>query len=124
LSLEPRDRASPGAGACGGACRGKLGAALEKDLTERARKTRACYNRALALDPALQGRLVIEMRIGKDGAVCAATLVKSDLLTSNVSECVLSDLMSHAYSAPEGEDCVVVNVPITFLRERDAGATP
>jgi hypothetical protein len=124
LSLEPRPPADL-ADECRGSCNAKIGAALTKDLSDRARKTRRCYEHALATDPTLHGRLVIAMRISKDGAPCAVTVVKNDLLTSNVSECVVNIMRSARYAPPEShDDCAAANIPISFVPISDAGTKP
>jgi hypothetical protein len=124
LSLEPRADVELASAECASTCRGSVGAAVERELVDRAKKTRACYNRALAEDPALQGRLLVEMRIARSGAVCGAKLLKNELLTSSVSGCVVHVLRNPSYSAPEGGDCVTVNIPIAFVPAPDAGTTP
>ncbi|MDB4996827.1 MAG: hypothetical protein JWM74_4259 [Myxococcaceae bacterium] len=124
LSLEPRG-AVDAPDECRGSCNAKIGAALTRDLSERAKKTHRCYERALAADPTLHGRLVIAMRISKDGAPCAVTVVKNDLLTSNVSECVVNVMKSARYAPPEShDDCAAANIPISFVPISDAGTKP
>ncbi len=122
LSLEPR-AAVDAPEECRGSCSAKIGAALTKDLSERAKKTRRCYERALASDPTLHGRLTVAVRISKDGAPCAVTVVKNELLTSNVSECVVNVMKSARYAPPESrDDCAAANIPISFVPVVDAGA--
>jgi hypothetical protein len=124
LSLEPQPTADA-ADACRGSCNAKVGAALTKDLGDRARKTRRCYETALATDPTLHGRLVIAMRISKDGAPCSVKVVQNELLTSNVSECVVNIMRSSRYAAPEGrDDCTAANIPISFVPLTDGGTKP
>jgi hypothetical protein len=124
LSLEPRPAADT-ADECRGSCNAKVGAALTKDLGDRARKTRRCYENALVTDPTLHGRLVIAMRISKDGVPCSVKVVQNDLLTSNVSECAVNIMKSSRYAPPEGkDDCTAANIPISFVPLADGGTKP
>jgi outer membrane biosynthesis protein TonB len=51
---------------------------------------RRCYDRMMRRDPSLHGRLVIELRIGNDGAVVSAHIVESTLDHPSMTHCLLA----------------------------------
>lgn len=81
-----------------------------RDLVE------ACYQRALARDPLLGGRLTVAIAIAADGAVTSATVIDDDLGSSAVSDCVV-DVFSHLRFTPASASSTV-NYPVTFATER------
>lgn len=81
-----------------------------RDLVE------ACYQRALARDPLLGGRLTVAIAIGAEGGVTSATVIDDDLGSSEVSDCVV-DVFSHLRFTPASESSTV-NYPVTFATER------
>lgn len=74
---------------------------------------RVCYERGLAKNPELAGRVVTKFVIGRDGAVSAASNAGSDLPDAEVISCIVRSFYPLAFPQPEG-GIVTVTYPITF----------
>jgi hypothetical protein len=133
-SSPPRQAASPVAevptapappltsDACAAPCRGRVGDELVAALSFRAKQAHRCYDRALAADATLQGRVLVRVRIGADGRVCRAVGEAEGPMRA-VADCT-TGYFSGSGSVPRpAGGCVDVDVPIAFLpRQDDAGA--
>jgi len=74
---------------------------------------RACYERGLARDPALAGRVKVRFVIHRDGSVSDVTDAGSDLPDRNVVACVLRAIGATRFPSSEGDDVTVV-YPFVF----------
>jgi TonB family protein len=74
----------------------------------------ALYNRALREDPALQGKVVLELRIAPDGAVTAIRLVSSELKAEALESKLLARVRQFDFGAKDVE-VMVVSWPVDFL---------
>lgn len=110
-------RASRDSG-CEAPCRGSATDQLVRALGSKAAGARACYERALANDSGLSGKLEIAVRVGSTGAVCSAAPSSDTLKDPAVLGCVLGRIRSGVLPKPTG-GCVDVAVPINF---KPAGA--
>jgi hypothetical protein len=54
----------------------------------------ACYEKGLAIDPKLWGRIALKLELGPEGAVKRATPVETDFPNAGVTECVRQALLS------------------------------
>jgi hypothetical protein len=97
---------------CGGGCTRTANEPLVGAVRARAAETKPCYDRALAGDPALRGKMRVTVRVADDGSVCAAWTVASDLPAS-LNACVLRTLGADGYP-PQAAGCREVTVPISF----------
>jgi hypothetical protein len=84
----------------------------------QAREATTCYNRALAIDATLRGKMRVQVTLNEDGVVCRTLLVKSDMPDS-MNTCVMQILEQAKYPAPVG-GCLDMLVPLAF-EPRDAG---
>ena len=80
---------------------------------ERAKKAHRCYDNALAQDPKLDGKVVINLVVGRDGSVCASKVKSKDAGFDAVAECVAGTFNAGAFPTPEN-GCADVMVPMTF----------
>jgi hypothetical protein len=103
-----------GGGGCGGECTGTAPAALRSALMGKAGQARGCYERALRQNSMLQGRLVLNVRVGPQGQVCSATVASNGLGDPGVASCVTQMFRSSALPAPQG-GCVDTAVPMNFV---------
>jgi hypothetical protein len=103
-----------GPGPCGGTCKGDVPAALRGALQASAGSARGCYERALRQNAMLQGKVVVSVRVGSNGAACGASLASDTLGDPSVSSCVLQKFKSGTFPAPIG-GCAEVAVPISFI---------
>ena len=74
----------------------------------------AIYNRALREDPALQGKVVLELTIAPSGAVSALRLVSSELKAEELERKLLARIRSFDFGAKDVE-VMVVTWPVDFL---------
>ena len=82
---------------------------------------RACYQRGLAMDPSLQGRISVRFTIDKSGAVIHQADGGSSLGSADVITCVVRAFANLRFPEPEGG---VVNVlyPIIFTAGDSGGS--
>lgn len=94
--------------------------ALDKDIIRRVVRShivevRACYNKGLARDKTLKGRVMITFTIGADGAVSAAEVAESTFKDAEVARCVAAAVKTWEFPEPEGGGNVVVSYPFVLL---------
>ena len=77
---------------------------------------RACYNRGLAENPDIEGKIQLNLRVGPTGQVAGVTATKTGNLPDSVVECVKSRANSANFSAPQG-GAAVVQVPVSFVKQ-------
>jgi hypothetical protein len=85
---------------------------------------RHCYQRGLASDPRMSGRVVLDAKLERNGEVASATVQSNSGLSPTTAECLASVLKRSQFSAPNAE--VHIKVPVTFvISERTTGpSTP
>jgi outer membrane biosynthesis protein TonB len=99
-------------------CTGTTTPDLETQLGFRAKQAHRCYDQALAQDSDLKGHVVLDVKIGSNGSVCAANVKENDMGTDSVANCVLQIFRStRSFPAPKG-NCANVEVPISFVAGR------
>jgi hypothetical protein len=101
--------------ACDGPCRGGETPELLGAMGARAGQARSCYERALANNSGLAGKMEVSVRVSPIGVACSAAATKDDLNDARVSSCVLSRFRTGKYPVPTGGGCVNVSVPINFM---------
>jgi protein TonB len=74
----------------------------------------AIYNRALRDDPALQGKVVLELRIAPTGDVSGLRIVSSELKNEELEKKLLARIRSFDFGAKDVE-VMVVTWPVDFL---------
>ncbi len=74
----------------------------------------AIYNRALREDPALQGKVVLELKISPAGQVASCRLVSSELKAPELEQKLLARIRQFDFGAKEVDD-MVVSWPLDFL---------
>ena len=74
----------------------------------------AIYNRALRDDPALQGKVVLELRIAPSGEVAGLRIVSSELKAEELEKKLLARIRSFDFGAKDVE-AMVVTWPVDFL---------
>ena len=77
---------------------------------------RACYNRALANNPDVSGRINLRIKVGPSGNITGVSASKSGNIPAAVVACVKSRARSGTFSPPEG-GAAVVAVPVTFVKQ-------
>jgi TonB family protein len=74
----------------------------------------ALYNRALRDDPALQGKVVLELKIAPDGQVQGLRIVSSELKADELEKKLLARIRQFDFGAKD-VDVMVVTWPVDFL---------
>jgi periplasmic protein TonB len=74
----------------------------------------AIYNRALREDPALQGKVVLELKIAPSGEVAGLRIVSSELKAEELERKLLARIRSFDFGAKDVE-VMVVTWPVDFL---------
>jgi hypothetical protein len=96
-------------------CSGTTTQELETQIAYRAKQAHRCYDSALAQDSDLKGHVTLKVRIGSNGAVCAANVTGNDMGVDTVANCVANTFRtSRSFPQPKG-NCAEVNVPISFV---------
>jgi hypothetical protein len=74
---------------------------------------RNCYEKGLAHDPALTGKLSVQFTIGTSGRVTASKAVTDSLGNPSVTSCVLTKFKGFTFDKPEGGSITFV-YPLMF----------
>ena len=121
-------RAGAGKGGDGGAAAGK-GGTLQKGSSGKGSRSiediklvfernkgaiYALYNRALRDDPALQGKVVLELKIAPDGQVQGVRIISSELKAEELEKKLLARIRQFDFGAKD-VDLMVVTWPVDFL---------
>ncbi len=93
--------------------------ALDKSLIDRVVKShlaqiRYCYQRELAKNPKLFGKIVVKFVIAKDGTVSSASTKTSSMNNPIVERCINSRFMRMRFPSPKGGGIVIVSYPFVF----------
>ena len=101
--------ATPGSGARGGSVLGtatgpgKLSPeAIQRVMQRHVGAIRACYEKALAKDPTLEGRVTVRFTIGKDGSVTEVRDVALRMKDPEVVSCVQATVKAMTFPQPQG----------------------
>jgi len=99
---------------CSAKCSGSATSALQAAMSGRAGAARPCYERALRVNSALQGKLMISVRIAPQGNVCSSSVAQDGIHSPEVANCVIGMFRSAKFPPPAG-GCVDVQVPLSFV---------
>lgn len=105
-----------GCGSCG-KCTGEPAPSFTAALRGRAGQAQRCYEKALAQQEGLQGKLSVNLCVGVGGAVCSASTSNDSLGSPLVSQCVLNIYRATTFPSPKN-GCVDAQVPLNFLPEK------
>ena len=77
---------------------------------------RACYNRGLAENPDIEGKIALSIKVGPTGQVASVSASKTGNLPPSVVDCVKARANSASFAAPQG-GAAVVQVPVSFVKQ-------
>ena len=86
---------------------------IQRIVRQNFGRYRLCYERGLAKNPTLSGRVAVKFVIGRDGAVTSASDGGSDMTDKTLVSCVVDGFKSLTFPQPEG-GIVTVVYPIIF----------
>jgi hypothetical protein len=75
---------------------------------------RRCYDRELVLQPDLEGKLVVSLRVADNGLIDAACIKSTTFVTGDIEQCILRTVRSLKFPKPRGGGSVVVSYPYVF----------
>jgi TonB family protein len=88
-------------------------AAARARLAEESLQFRNCYERRLKVNHQLEGRVNVQMRVDRTGAV-SAVAVGGSMRDGEVLSCVRRIARNIRFPPPQGGSCAVVAVPFNF----------
>ena len=100
-----------------GKCRGTAPGNLASALRSRAGTAQRCYEKALAQQEGLEGKLTLNLCVGVGGQVCSASVGSDSLRSPLVSQCVLNIFRSSTFPSPKN-GCVEAQVPLNFVPQK------
>lgn len=77
---------------------------------------RACYQRGLAANPDIAGRVELRIQIGPGGEVMSVNATSSGNLPASVMDCVKTRAKSQRFQPPEGGQAVI-STSFTFVKQ-------
>ncbi len=77
---------------------------------------RRCYDRGLASDPGMSGKVLVAARIAPNGEVASADAPQNTGLSTAVVECILKRVRSAQFDGP-GPNGATLQIPVTFVRQ-------
>ncbi|MBL8919396.1 MAG: AgmX/PglI C-terminal domain-containing protein [Myxococcaceae bacterium] len=85
---------------------------IQSTVRAAALRTRACYEKALAKNPSLSGKLTVSFTIGADGRVSTAS--GTGLADTAVTGCVVKEFKALRFPPARGRKPVSVKYPLVF----------
>jgi hypothetical protein len=82
----------------------------ERSATTVRGRLRACANRALNVDPTMQGKVTIALAIGPTGAVTTTTIVANSGLSASDTACMTTALKNTAFASTGAARTVTVMI--------------
>lgn len=98
---------------CEKTCSGSASPEIETALAQRAKQSRVCYDKALATDPTLKGKMTLHVKIGTNGSVCAVNVASNDIGNDFIAQCATNLFRTSAFANPKG-GCVEATIPLNF----------
>jgi outer membrane biosynthesis protein TonB len=100
-----------------GKCSGTAAPNFQSIVRGRAGAAQRCYEKALAQQDQLQGKLTVNLCVGVGGGVCGASIVSDSLGSPLVSQCVLNIFRATTFPSPKN-GCVDAQVPLNFVPQK------
>ena len=98
--------------------------AIRRVIRQHINRVRFCYERALAQDASLQGRITIQFIVAANGHVQSAAATSDTVGSGSVQSCVVQVVRTLRFPAPSGGGIVVVTYPFVFNPGRSAPSAP
>jgi outer membrane biosynthesis protein TonB len=92
---------------------------IQVQIQHNQKKIRDCYNPALAEEPSLKGKVVLEWEIGNGGVVENPQVVSSDLNNQRVESCVVEVIKNIRFRNAAKYNLAVVRYPFVFATRQN-----
>lgn len=100
---------------CDKKCAGSASDAIENALAQKAKQARRCYEKALANDATLKGKVSLNLKIGTNGSVCSVSVASNDIGNDYIGQCAADLFRNSSFPSPTG-GCIETNLPLNFTR--------
>jgi Ca-activated chloride channel family protein len=87
---------------------------IDQVIQRNMNQIRYCYQRELAKDPTLAGKVVVKFVIGADGTVTSAEVKSTTLGNASVESCLTGRFLRMQFPSAAGGGIVVVSYPFVF----------
>lgn len=77
---------------------------------------RNCYEVLLRTEPSAQGRIIVEMLVGKQGQVRRSKIIHSELPQPSIQECIIAQTSRLRFTAPRGGKPFAVRYPFLLTQ--------
>jgi len=99
-------------------CSGSINAAAaQAQMAQNQLQFRNCYERRLKVNNTLEGRVNLQIKVGRTGSV-AGVRTGGTMRDPQVLTCVRNIAQRMSFPAPEGGSCAVVAAPLNFSPRR------
>jgi hypothetical protein len=88
---------------CPSTCEGEASGALQSALAGRGAAGRRCYEKSLAQNPLLKGRMTVHVKVGTNGSVCAANVSRDELHDPGLTNCIMGVFRSSTRAVPQSK---------------------
>jgi hypothetical protein len=90
---------------------------LEATIAKLRPRFKACYQRGLAQDPTMQGKVTLNAKVGPNGEVAGVDTVANNGLSAEVVDCIRGVIKRAEFSPPGGSGSSV-NIPVSFVQQK------
>ena len=94
---------------------------IDEVIKRHINQVRYCYQRELAKNPALGGKIVVKFTIAPDGSVRQANVKSSSMNSAPVQNCIVGRFMRMQFPEPKGGGIVIVSYPFLFSPREGGG---
>jgi hypothetical protein len=90
---------------------------LESTIAKLRPRFKACYQRGLAQDPTMQGKVTLNAKISPNGETSSVDVINNSGLSAEVVECI-KGVIKRAEFQPPGGGGSSVNIPVSFVQQK------
>jgi hypothetical protein len=88
----------------------------ERTIAQLRPSFKSCYQKGLANDPSMAGKLIIQIDIAPNGDVSNVSKTGGSGLSPEVEQCIMNKVRTKSFDAPGGGGSKI-SVPVTFVKQ-------
>ncbi len=88
----------------------------ERTIAQLRPSFKSCYQKGLANDPSMAGKLIIQIDVAPNGDVANVTKTGGSGLSPEVEQCIMNKVRAKSFDAPGGGGSKL-SVPVTFVKQ-------